>query len=72
MAEDKPNYSVEVREPTRGGDDYTENNYDFDTPEEVRKFIKNDLHEDEHVHSVLYYAAGQTSNPKDVTRQFVK
>lgn len=63
-------YSVEVRESTRGGDDYTENHYDFDTPEEVKAFIKNDLHEDERIHSVLYYPNGSTSNPKDVTSKF--
>ena len=64
-------YSVEVREATRGGDDYTENSNDFDTPQEVVKHIKEDLSEDEHVHSVLYYAEGQTSDPRDVTSQFV-
>jgi hypothetical protein len=63
-------FSVEVREATRGGDDYTENNFDFDTDKEVRDFIDNDLSEDEHIHSVLYYEDGQTSNPKDVTRKF--
>ena len=63
-------YSVEVREPTRGGDDYTENHHEFNTPDEVRAFIKNDMHEDERIHSVLYYAKGQTSDPKDVTHQF--
>jgi hypothetical protein len=62
-------YSVEVRESTRGGDDYTEDHSDFDTPEEVRAFIKG-LSEDEHVHSVLLYADGQTSNPKDITSKF--
>jgi len=65
-----PTFSVEVREATRGGDDYTENDYDFDTIEEVRDFIKNELSEGEHVHSVLKYADGQTSNPKDITRLF--
>jgi hypothetical protein len=64
-------YSVEVRESTRGGDDYTEDHYDFDTPEEVRAFIKG-LSKREGVHSVLRYADGQTSNPKDVTREFRK
>jgi len=70
MAKDKDQYIVEVREATRGGDDYTENDYDFDTEEEVRDFIKNKMHEDEHVHSVLFYAAGTNSNPRDVTRRF--
>lgn len=70
MAEDKDTYSVETREPTRGGDDYTEEHYDFDTPEEVRDFIKNDMHEDQHVHSVLFYRAGTEGNPRDVTRKF--
>ena len=65
-----PKFSVETREPTRGGDDYTENDYEFDTLEEVRYFIEHELHEDEHVHSVLEYADGQTSNPKDITRRF--
>ena len=64
-------YSVEVRESTRGGDDYTEDHQEFGTPEEVRAFIKG-LSEDEHVHSVLRYNDGQTSNPKDVTREFRK
>ena len=70
MAEDKASYSVEVREATRGGDDYTENHYDFDTPEQVRNFIENEMHEDESVHSVLYYAKGQTCNPTDITHNF--
>ena len=70
MAKDKDVYSVEVREATRGGDDYTENHLDFDTEQEVRDFIDNDLHEDEHVHSVLFYAAGTDCNPRDVTRRF--
>ena len=63
-------YSVEVREATHGGDDYTEDHHDFDTPEEVRDFIKNELTEDETIHSVLYYAEGTSSNPKDVTSKF--
>jgi hypothetical protein len=63
-------YSVEVREATRGGADYTENHFEFNTSDEVKSFIKNDMHEDEHVHSVLLYAEGQTSDPKDVTHQF--
>jgi hypothetical protein len=70
MAEDKDSYSVEVREPTRGGDDYTEEHYDFDTAQEVRDYIKNDMHEDESVHSVLFYRAGTTGNPRDVTHKF--
>ncbi len=68
---EKENYSVEVREATRGGDDYQENHYDCDTPEEVKELIAG-LTEEEHVHSVLYYAAGQTSDPRDVTSQFVQ
>ncbi len=68
---EKASYSVEVREVTRGGDDYQENHYDCETPEEVKKVIAG-LSEEERVHSVLYYAAGQTSNPRDVTSQFVQ
>ena len=64
-------YSVEVREATRGGDDYTENHEEFDTPEEVKKYIS-ELSEDEHVHSVLYYRDGQTSNPRDVTSDYTR
>ena len=63
-------FTVEVREATRGGDDYTENDYEFETSDEVKAFIKNDLDEDEHIHSVLYYRDGQTSNPKDVTSKY--
>jgi hypothetical protein len=65
-------YSVEVREATRGGDDYTEDHHDFETPEEVRAFIKKGLRGNEYVYSVLRYSDGQTSDPKDVTREFRK
>ena len=68
---EKEIYSVEVREATKGGDDYQEEHYDCETPEEVRKVIA-DLSDDERVHSVLYYAAGQNSNPRDVTSQFTQ
>lgn len=64
-------YSVEVREPLRGGDDYSENHFEFDTPEEVKKFLKEDMHEDEHLHSVLLYEDGKDYDPKDVTHQFM-
>jgi len=67
---EKDSYSVEVREATRGGDDYTENHYDFDTADEVRNFIKNEMHEDESVHSVLLYRAGTNGDPKDLTHKF--
>ena len=66
---DKDSYSVEVREPTRDGDDYTEDHYDFDTADEVKDFIK-ELTEDEGVHSVLFYPAGTSSDPRDVTSKF--
>lgn len=65
-------YSVEVRESLHDGDDYSESHYDFDTREEVINFIKNDMGEDEYVFSVLYYAEGTTSNPKDVTHSIRK
>jgi len=65
-------YVIEIRESLHDGDDYSESNYEFDTPQEVSDFIKNDLSEDERVHSVLYYAEGQTCNPKDVTHKFRK
>lgn len=65
----KGTYSVETREATRGGDDYTEDHNDFDTPDEVRAHIAG-LHEDEHVHAVLFYKEGTDSDPKDVTKQF--
>lgn len=67
---EKGTYSVEIREPTRGGADYTEDHHECDSPEEVRKVIAG-MHEDEHIHSVLYYSPGQDCNPKDVTRKFV-
>jgi DNA integrity scanning protein DisA with diadenylate cyclase activity len=66
--EDKISYSIEVREPLRGGDDYSENHHDFDTTDEVQKFIDNDLHEDEHIHSILKYRNNEMI--KDVTSQF--
>ena len=63
-------YIVEVREPTRGGDDYAEDSSDeLGTPAEVRKFIAG-IHKDQHVHSVLFYKEGTNCDPKDVTRQF--
>ncbi len=64
-------YSVETRHYFGDGD-YNENHNDFNTPEEVKDFIKNDLDEDERVHSVLKYEDGQTSDPQDVTRLFMK
>ena len=67
---EKDTYVVEIREATRGGDDYTERDQEFDTPEEVKAFIKNDLDEDERLHSVLFYPAGTSSNPRDVTGRF--
>ena len=66
-----PTYSVETRRHFDDGD-YTEEHYDFDTIDEVRNFIKHEMDEDESVHSVLEYADGQTSNPKDITRNFRK
>ena len=59
-------YSVETR-TTR--DDYNEQHEDFNSPEEVKAYIKG-LEEDEHVHSVLFYPEGTTFNPKDVTKNF--
>jgi len=53
--ENKISYSVEVREATRGGDDYVENHFDFDTTDEVQKFVDNDVHEDEHIHAICKY-----------------
>lgn len=66
MADEKDCYSVEVR---TNRDNYSEDHFDFDTPDEVRAFIK-ELDEDEHVHSVLFYVAGTFCDPKDVTRKF--
>lgn len=65
------NYSIEIREPLRGGDDYSERHEEADTPEEVRAIIA-DMDEDEHVHSVLYYRPGTCGNPRDVTSRFLK
>lgn len=63
-------YIVEVREATRGGDDYSEDTSgELETPEQVRAFIAS-RHEDEHVHSVLFYKEGTDGDPKDVTKQF--
>lgn len=64
-----PSYSVETRIHSDDGD-YSEEHYDFDEIEEVKNFIKNDLEDDERVHSVLEYADGQNSNPRDITRKF--
>lgn len=62
-------YSVEVREATKGGDDYQEEHHDDLTKEEAKEVIAN-LSEDEYVHSVLFYRAGTDCNPKDVTSKF--
>lgn len=62
-------YSVEIRESLRDGEDYSESHFDCNTPDEVKEVIA-DMHEDERLHSVLYYGSS-TSNPKDVTSQFV-
>jgi len=66
-----PTYSVETRNHFNDGD-YIEESYDFDTKDEVIYFLKNEMGEDETLHSVLEYADGQTSNPKDITRNFRK
>ena len=65
----KDEYSVETR---TNYDNYSEQQEDFDTAEEVREYIKELDTDNEHVHSVLFYRAGTNSNPKDVTKQFVK
>lgn len=62
-------YSVETRVHFDDGD-YNEEHYEFETIQEVRNFIENEMDEDESVHSVLEYADGQTSNPRDITRKF--
>ena len=62
-------YSVETRIHFDDGD-YNEAHYEFETIQEVRNFIENEMDEDESVHSVLEYADGQTSNPRDITRKF--
>ena len=62
-------YSVEVRVHFDDGD-YNEEHYEFETIQEVRNFIENEMGEDESVHSVLEYADGQTGNPRDITRKF--
>ena len=67
---ERDSYSVEVREATRGGDDYTEEHYEFETADEVRNFIKNEMHEDESLHSVCFYPAGTNGDPKDLTHKF--
>lgn len=64
---EKDTYSVETR---TNEDDYHENHEDFDTPEEVKAYIKQLDTDEEHVHSVLFYPSGTDSNPKDVTRKF--
>ena len=60
-------YSVETR---TNRDDYSEQHEDFATPEEVKAYIKSLDTDEEHVHSVLFYPAGTTCNPKDVTKNF--
>ena len=65
----KDEYSVETR---TNYDNYSEQQEDFDTAEEVREYIKELDTDNEHVHSVLFYRDGTNSNPKDVTKQFVK
>jgi hypothetical protein len=65
------NYSVEIREPLRGGDDYSERHEEADTPEEVREILA-EMDEDESLHSVLYYPPGTDSDPRDVTSRFLK
>jgi len=66
-----PTYSVETRNHLNDGD-YIEECYDFDTKEEVKDFLENEMGEDETLHSILEYADGQTSNPKDITKSFRK
>lgn len=66
---EKDTYSVETRESLKGGADYSEDHQSFETPDEVQKYI-NGLHPDEYVFAVLFYPAGTSSNPRDVTHKF--
>jgi hypothetical protein len=60
-------YSVETR---TNQSDYSEQHEDFNSPEEVKNYIKALDTDEEHVHSVLFYPEGTTCNPKDVTKNF--
>ena len=64
-------YSVETREYSFDGEDCFEEHYDFDSKEDVQSFV-NTLDGEKQLYAVLEYADGQTGNPKDITRQFVK
>jgi len=56
-------FSVELREPSEDGDDYSENHYDFETKAEAMKFANKHAGQ---VHSVLHYEEGQNSDPRDL------
>jgi hypothetical protein len=56
-------YSVELREHTESGDDYTEEHYDFDTKSEAVAFARKYIGE---LHSILDYGE-KNCNPKDIT-----
>ena len=55
-------YSVELRQYSEDGDDYSEEHYDFETIEETIVFASKNGNQ---VHSVLDYGSGgKTYNPK--------
>ncbi len=56
-------YSVELREHTESGDDYTEEHYDFDTKSEAVAFARKHIGQ---LFSILDYQ-GRNCNPKDIT-----
>ena len=56
-------YSVELREHTESGDDYTEEHYDFETKEDAVKFARKYIAD---LHSILDYGK-ENCNPNDIT-----
>ena len=60
---DKDEWNVELRVHTEDGDDYSEEDFQFDSREEAMKFANDNAGD---VHDVLFYAAGTNSNPKSI------
>jgi len=63
MEKDHWNVELRVHFERNGEDDYTEDDYGFDTEAEAVKFARENAGE---VHDVLFYPKGTNSNPRSV------
>ena len=66
MDTNNPRFSVELREFTESGDDYTENHYEFHTEAEAVAFARDNR---KYLYNILEYAPGKNYDPNDITHR---